>query len=76
MDDLRRKSVDEQVGGKGESMKGKVKEGLGKISGERDVESEETDQAERKARERAGKTDRAVSDATERIKDRLRGYEN
>ena len=33
MDELRKKSFDEQVGGKGENLKGKFKDGLGKVTG-------------------------------------------
>ncbi len=77
MDEFRKKSVDEQVGGKAESMKGKVKEGLGKLTGDEDLESEgQIEQGEGKTREQIGKAGRAVSDAAERVKDRLRGYED
>ncbi len=76
MDEFRKKSVDEQVGGKGESVKGKVKEGLGTLTGDEEMESEgQIEQGEGKTRERAGKAGRAISDAAERVKDRLRGYE-
>jgi uncharacterized protein YjbJ (UPF0337 family) len=76
MDEFRKKSVDEQVGGKVESLKGKIKEGLGKVTGDSDLEAEgQVDQGEGKAREQMGKAGRAVSDAAERVKDKLRGYD-
>jgi uncharacterized protein YjbJ (UPF0337 family) len=76
MDEFRKKSIDEQVGGKGESIKGEIKEGLGKVSGDSDLEAEgQIEQAEGKAREKMGKAGRAISDAAERVKDKLRGYE-
>ncbi len=77
MDEFRKKSIDEQVGGKGESMKGKVKQGLGKLTGDSDLESEgQVEEGEGKARENIGKAGRAVSDAAERVKDKLRGYDD
>ncbi len=74
MDEIRRKSIDEQAGGKAESMKGKLKEGLGKLTGDEDLEAEgQVDQGEGKVRENIGKAGRAVSDIADRAKDRLRG---
>jgi len=76
MDEIRKKSIDEQVAGKGESMKGRVKKGLGKVTGNRGFESEgRVERGKGKAREKIGKVGRAASDAAERIKDKLRGYE-
>ncbi len=74
MDELRRKSIDEEAGGKGESMKGKVKEAVGKLTGDEDLEAEgQLDQGEGKAREKMGKAGRAVSDIADRAKDKLSG---
>jgi uncharacterized protein YjbJ (UPF0337 family) len=73
MNEIRKKSIGEQVGGRGKPMKGKVKEGLGKVTGNRDLESEGW--GEGKARQKIDKAGRAVGDAAERIKDRLRGYD-
>lgn len=76
MDEFRKKSVDEQIAGKGESMKGKVKEGLGKLTGDEDLEAEgEIEQGEGQVRQKIGKAGRAASDVVERVKDRLRGYD-
>ena len=74
MDEFRKKSVDEQIGGKGESMKGKLKEGLGKLTGDEDLEAEgQVEQGEGKVREGVGKAGRAISDAADRAKDKLKG---
>ncbi len=72
MDELRKKSVDQQLGGKGESMKGKIKEGVGKLTGDDDLEAEgQADQGEGKVREGIGKAGRAVSDLADRAKDKF-----
>ncbi len=74
MDELRKKSTDEQVGGKGESLKGKLKEGAGKLTGDEDLEAEgQMEQGEGKAREKMGKAGRAVSDFADRAKDKISG---
>ncbi len=74
MDDLKRKSVDEQAGGTGESLKGKIKEGAGKLTGNEDWEAEgRADQAEGNVRKGLGKAGRAASDASERLSEKLRG---
>ncbi len=55
-------------------MKGKVKEGLGKLSGDSDLEAEgQMEQGEGKARQEIGKAGRAVSDLADRAKDKLSG---
>lgn len=72
MDEFRKKSVDEQVGGQGESLKGKVKEGVGKVTGDTDLEAEgQADQAEGKIRQGVGKAGRAISDLKDRAKEKL-----
>ncbi|MGE5359610.1 MAG: CsbD family protein [Bacteroidales bacterium] len=74
MDDLRKKSVDEQVGGKAENLKGKFKEGVGKLTGDKELEAEgQVDQGEGKVRDKVGKTGRAISDMADRAKDKLSG---
>jgi uncharacterized protein YjbJ (UPF0337 family) len=40
MDEFRKKPVDEQIGGTGESIKGRAKERPGKLSGDREFKSE------------------------------------
>ncbi len=70
MDDLKRKSVDEQVRGTGKSWKGKIEEGAGKLTGNKDWESEgKADQAEGSVRKGLGKAGRAASDAADRLGD-------
>ncbi len=74
MDELKKKSFDEQVGGKGENLKGKLKEGVGKMTGDKDLESEgQIEQGEGKVRDKMGKAGRANSDMGERAKDKLSG---
>ncbi len=74
MDDLKRKSVDEQAAGTGQKIKGKVKEGAGKLTGDQDLEAEgQMDQGEGNLRQNAGKLGRGISDAAERAGEKLRG---
>jgi uncharacterized protein YjbJ (UPF0337 family) len=72
MDEFKKKSVDEQIGGKAESVKGKIKEGFGKLTGDADLEAEgQAEQGEGKIREGIGKAGRAVSDLADRAKEKL-----
>ncbi len=72
MDQFKKKSVREEVGGKAESLKGKVKEGVGRITGNPDLEAEgKAEQVEGKVRQKVGKAGRAISDAADRIKDKM-----
>ncbi len=72
MDDLKRKSVDEQARGTGQSWKGKIEEGAGKVTGNKDWEAEgKADQAEGDLRKGLGKAGRAASDAAERLGEKL-----
>ena len=74
MDEVRKKAMDEQARGKLENLKGKVKEGAGKVTGDRDLEAEgQADQAEGTIRDKAGKAVREVNDAAERLGDKLTG---
>ena len=76
MDDLKRKSVDEQAAGTGQKIKGKFKEGAGKLTGDQNLEAEgQMDQAEGNVREKAGKLGRSISDEAERAGEKLRGEE-
>ncbi len=75
MDEFRKKSAREEVGGKGENLKGKVKEGLGKLTGDEDMEAEgQADQGEGKVREGVGKAGRSISDMADAAKDKLKGH--
>jgi uncharacterized protein YjbJ (UPF0337 family) len=74
MDDIRKKAIDEQAGGKAENLKGKIKEGAGKLTGDRDLEAEgQADQAEGTVRDKTGKAVRNVKDAADRLSDKLKG---
>ncbi len=74
MDELRKKSIDQQVGGKGENLKGKFKEGVGKLTGDQDLEAEgQVDQGEGKLRDKIGGAGRTISDMADRAKDKLKG---
>jgi uncharacterized protein YjbJ (UPF0337 family) len=74
MDEIRKKAVDEQAKGKMENLKGKIKEGAGKLTGDRELEAEgEVDQAEGTLRDKAGEAARNIHDAGERLGDKLRG---
>ncbi len=70
MDEIRKKSIDEQARGKAESLKGKFKEGVGKLTNDADLEAEgQADQGEGKVREGIGKAGRAISDLKDRAKE-------
>lgn len=76
MDEIRKKAIDEQAGGKAENLKGKIKEGVGKLTGDRDLEAEgQVDQAEGTLRDKTGKVIRNVKDAADRAADKIRGDE-
>jgi uncharacterized protein YjbJ (UPF0337 family) len=73
MDEFRNKSTREEVGGKAERLKGKVKEGAGKLSGDEELEAEgQADQGEGRVREGVGKAGRTISDMADAAKDKLR----
>lgn len=74
MDDLKRKSTEEEAGGMAEKAKGKVKEGAGKLFGREDWEAEgEAEQVEGGIREEGGRAGRKISDAAEKTKEKLTG---
>lgn len=76
MDEIRKKAIDEQAGGKAENLKGKIKEGVGKLTGDRDLEAEgQVDQAEGTLRDKTGKVIRNVKDAADRAADKISGNE-
>jgi uncharacterized protein YjbJ (UPF0337 family) len=60
----------DEVEGKFENVKGKVKEGVGNLTGDRDLEAEgEADQAEGKTQETWGKFKHGVGDAVDAVGD-------
>ncbi len=70
MDETRRKAMDEQIKGKFESAKGKVKEAAGNLTGDEDLAAEgEADQVEGTIRDKTGKVVRGAADAVDRAKD-------
>lgn len=74
MDELKKRSIDEEVGGRAERMKGKIKEGAGRALDREDLIDEgEADQASGKVREKIGRMGRNVSDAVERAREKVRG---
>jgi uncharacterized protein YjbJ (UPF0337 family) len=74
MDETRRKAMDEQIKGKFESGKGKVKETVGNLTDDDDMIAEgQADQAEGTIRDKAGKAVHGAADALDRAKDKLTG---
>jgi uncharacterized protein YjbJ (UPF0337 family) len=62
----------DEVEGKFENVKGKVKEGVGNLTGNRDLEAEgEADQAEGKTQETWGKVKHGVGDAVDAVGDAI-----
>lgn len=60
----------DEVEGKFEDVKGKVKEGIGNLTGDRDLEAEgEADQVEGQSQETWGKFKRGVGDAVDAVGD-------
>ncbi len=76
MDETRKNAIDEQAGGKAQNLKGKFKEGVGKVTGDRDLEAEgQADQAEGTIRDKTGKVVRDVKDVADRAADKISGDE-
>jgi uncharacterized protein YjbJ (UPF0337 family) len=64
MDKLRKESAEQEVKGIGQQVKGKIKEGAGKVTGDVDLEAEgNLDQAGGRVREKLGETGQNVADA-------------
>ncbi len=60
----------DEVEGKVENVKGKIKEGIGNVTGDRDLEAEgEADQVEGKSQETWGKLKRGVGDTVDAVGD-------
>ena len=74
MDETRKRAIDEQIKGRLESAKGKIKETVGDLTGDEETREEgQADQAEGKLRDTAGRAVRDVKDAADRLKDKLTG---
>lgn len=64
MDDLKRKSMGQQVKGAAENLKGRVKEAAGDLTNNPDLEAEgQMDQAKGNIRKGVGKVGEGISDA-------------
>jgi len=62
----------DEVEGKVENVKGKIKEGIGNLTGDRNLEAEgEADQAEGKTQETWGKLKRGVGDTVDAVGDAI-----
>ena len=74
MNEFKKKSIDEDLGGQAQNLKGKVKEGAGKLLDDDDLVAEgQADQAAGKIREGIGKAGRKISDVAERAADKISG---
>jgi uncharacterized protein YjbJ (UPF0337 family) len=63
---------EDEVKGKGKQVKGAVKEGLGKLTGDRDLEDSGTaDRAKGKVQEGFGKAKRKIGEAVEDLGERI-----
>ena len=72
MSDLKRDSIEQQIKGTAEDMKGRVKEAAGDLAGRDDWEAEgQMDQVEGKVRKGVGKVGEKLSDAADALKDDL-----
>ena len=64
----------DEIKGKGKQVKGTVKEELGKLTGDRDLEDRGTaDRAEGKVQEGFGKAKRKIGEAVEDIGEKIAG---
>lgn len=74
MNELEKKGIREQAGGKGQQVKGRIKEAAGNLTGREDWEAEgEADQAEGQVRDKVGEAGRKVGHAADRLEDKLTG---
>jgi uncharacterized protein YjbJ (UPF0337 family) len=69
MDDLKRKSLEQQVKGTGKDLEGRVKEAAGDLADRPDWEADgQADRAEGAVRKGVGKVGEKVSDAIDELK--------
>ena len=72
-DKLRNESAEQELKGTGQRIKGKVQEGVGRLTGNEDMEAEgNLNQAGGRVREKLGETGRNVADALDPDRDRER----
>jgi uncharacterized protein YjbJ (UPF0337 family) len=71
MSDLKRESMEQQVKGAGKTMKGRIKEAAGDLTGREDWEAEgQIDQAEGSVRSGLGRAGERLSDALDDATDK------
>jgi uncharacterized protein YjbJ (UPF0337 family) len=71
MDKLKKESAEQEIKGVGQQIKGKVQEGVGKVTGNEDLEARgDLNQVGGKVREKLGEAGRKVSDALDPDKNR------
>jgi uncharacterized protein YjbJ (UPF0337 family) len=74
MGEFKKKSTEEEAKGTGQSIKGKIKEGAGALTGREDWEAEgEVDQAEGETRKGLGRAGRKISETAESVSDAITG---
>ena len=74
MNEFKKESVDQELGGQADQLKGNVKKNAGKLLDREDWEAEgAAEEAGGKVREGVGKAGRNLSDLAERAKDKLKG---
>jgi uncharacterized protein YjbJ (UPF0337 family) len=70
-DKLRKESIEQEGKGMGQQVKGKIQEGVGKVTGNEDMEAEgNLNQAGGRVREKMGEAGRNVADALDPDRDR------
>lgn len=71
MDKLKKESAEQELKGIGQQIKGKVQEGVGRVTGDADLEAEgNLNQVGGAVREKTGQAGRKVADALDDDKDR------
>ena len=77
MNELEKDGAREELGGKGQKVKGRIKEAAGNLTGREDWEAEgEADQAEGTIREKVGEAGRKIGQAADRVEDKLTGKDD
>jgi len=77
MNELEKDGTREELGGKGQKVKGRIKEAAGNLTGREDWEAEgEADQAEGTIREKVGEAGRKIGQAADRVEDELTGKDD
>jgi uncharacterized protein YjbJ (UPF0337 family) len=70
-DNLRKDSAEQELKGVGQQVKGKIQEGVGKLTGNEDMEADgHLNQAGGKIREKVGEAGQDVADVIDRNRDK------